>query len=287
MLKPMYQERLLRVLQKCLLLSTFTCLLHPILVCSKPTTISYPFNKPNPYVSSSPPCLAASCKNGISLIVIHIPDSPLADNIGPVRVEQIDEYAVLLNAGWRVDGAVLAENAREICSRDSATYGTPFRDREYGTRLGYGLVDYLVECHVKNSSRSLATVGLLATNACENELYLVDVTGLYPCRAIAIGSHSEQINRFLASVDFRQVSVEEGSEILLGILRDCRRGKTPEIVMKGNDGDDQTQMEDVKDEDAWHIPDSSIVEIVTMKSKGGTNAIQRRRETFLPSSLQT
>jgi 20S proteasome alpha/beta subunit len=267
-----------------LLLSTFTLtfLFHPTLVCSKQSPVSYPFNRPNQYVSSSPPCLAASCKNGIALITIHVPDSPLEDNIGPVRIEQIDQHAVLLNAGWRVDGAVLAEYAREMCSKDSATYGAPLQDRNYGMRTGWGLVEYLVECHVKGSSRSLATVGMLATNVVGNELYLVDVTGLY-CRALAIGSHSHQINEFLEKVEFGNVDVEEGSKILLGILRDCRMGKTPAIVTggEGDDVEDEKKSDGLKDEHAWHIPDSSMVEIVTLKSEGNTKRILRRRETFL------
>ncbi len=264
--------------QKLIFYVLFAYLLHPGLrvAYSKPNSISYPFNKPNPYVRSSPPCLAASCNDGISLLVIHIPESPMADNIGPIRVEQIDEHAVLLNAGWRVDGAVLAETAREICNKDTATYGNSEQDMNYGTRLGWGLVEYLVDCHVKNSSRSLATISLLATNASsKNELYLVDVTGLYPCRAIAIGSHSEQINRFLAKVDFRDKTSKEGSEILLSILRDCRKGKIPSVG-------DGKGMENVLDDNAWHIPDSSVVEVVLVQTEKGAKTIQRRREIFLP-----
>lgn len=249
------------------------------------TSSSYSFNTPNKYVTSSPPCLAALCRNGIALIALHIPDSALGENIGPARVEKLDHNAVLLNAGWRVDGAVLAEGGREICSRDSALYGPPSssefaKDRDYGIRLGWGLVDYLVGCHVKGSSRSLSTVGLLATNAFENELYLVDATGLYPCRAMAVGSHSSQINRFLFRVDFMKMDVEDGAEVLLSILRDCRRGKFPHVIERNDDDD----IKNAKDEDdhAWHIPDSSMVELAVMKSKG--KITHRRKEIFLPSS---
>ena len=188
-----------------------------------------------------------------------------------------------------MDGIVLAEQGREICSQDAALYGppsssasssspSPSSDREYGTRLGWGLVDYLVDCHVKDSSRTLSTVGLLAANAYENELYLVDVTGLYPCRALATGSHSDLINRFLARVDFMELSVEDGTQALLNILRDCRQGKNPDAIEENED----TKEESEEDMMPWHIPDSSMVEITIMKTGG--DSIERRREIFLPSS---
>ena len=114
-------------------------------------------------------------------------DDLLLDNIGPIRIEQLDHNAVLLNSGWRVDGHVLVDKGRDLCDQDSTLYGYQ-KDKDYAKRLGWGLVDRLVECHVKDSTRSLATAGLLATNLHGGELYLVNTTGFYPCRALAIKS---------------------------------------------------------------------------------------------------
>jgi len=121
-----------------------------------------------------------------------------------------------------------------------------------------------VECHVKDSTRSLATAGLVATNLYGGELYLVDTTGLYPCRALAIGSHAKDINACLESIDFCAMSVEDGVQKLLQILRDCRDGK-------GKGAGDGNEV--------WHIPNESVVEMAMMTMKG--KGIQRTREVFL------
>jgi len=238
----------------------------------------YPFNAPNKYIQSSPPCLAAKCKDGIALLAIHVrdyeyvsndshSDDSLLDNIGPIRIEQLDHNAVLLNSGWRVDGHVLADKGRDLCDQDSALYGYE-KDRDYAKRLGWGLVDRLVECHVKDSTRSLSTAALLATNLHGGELYLVDTTGLYPCRALAIGSHAKDINKCLESIDFCAMSVEDGLQKLLQILRDCRDGK-------GKGAGDGNEV--------WHIPNESVVEITIMTMEG--KGIQRKRHIFLAPSL--
>lgn len=192
----------------------------------------------------------------------------LLDNIGPIRVEQLDHNAVLLNSGWRVDGHILAEKGKELCEQDSTLYGIQ-KDRDYGQRLGWGLVNHLVECHVKESTRSLSTAALLATNAHGSELYLVDTTGLYKCRAMAIGSHAKEINACLANFDFCDMNVEDGVHKLLQILRDCREGKRNE--------------KDGSDHESWRMPHESVVEILMLKTEG--KRIQRKREILLPPSL--
>ena len=207
------------------------------------------------------------------------------DNIDPIRIEQLDHNAMLCNSGWRVDGSVLAEKGRELCSDDSAMYGRPdVYEKDYGRRLGWGLVDYLVDCYVKDSLRSLSTAALLATNARDDDLYLVDTTGLYPCRALAIGSHSHQINEYLSKVDFMKLTVKDGAEKLLKIVRDCRQDKT---VLTERERKNRKQEND--DGDAWHIPNCSIVEIVTMMKRDGIpdteNIVVRQKEVFLPSSV--
>ncbi len=280
------------------------------------------------------------CQDGIVLIAIHIPDMEGGgSNCGPLRIEQLDHTTVLLTAGWRVDGMVLAEEGREICSKNAGIYGClgnhqvipedrpthmdtaiptemkmkirKRRSLDYGMRLGSGLVDHLVQCHVKDNIRSLSTVGLLATTMSgpdnvPGELYLVDVTGLYPCQSIAIGSHSNQLNECLIRIeemkegggDLSQKNVEEVKEILLGMLRDCSQGKRPYANDNDDDENNKTkrgflkraiggkkkkpQYEEEASEEVWRIPDESIIEIVILKRNQDT--FIREIEQFVAST---
>lgn len=263
-----------------LLLICSLLILNLSLVHSKQSPIAYPFNTPNKYIQSSPPCLAAKCKDGIAFVSIHIreydstsetySDELLLENIGPARVEQIDDNALLLTAGWRVDGHELADKGRDICAEESTLFGVT-KNRDFAERLGWGLVNYLARCHVQDSTRSLATAGLLAVKSVDDllGLYLVDTTGLYQCRALALGCHSNQINNLLLEMDFADDNVDEGAETLLQLLRDCREGE------KTNDDLDKSERKDVE---IWRIPDESIAEIVTLNSTSGE--IKRRREIF-------
>lgn len=249
-------------------------------VHSKQSPVAYPFNSPNKYIQSSPPCLAVKCKDGIAFVAIHIreydstsetySDELLLENIGPARVEQIDDNALLLPVGWRVDGHELADKGKEICAEESTLFGVA-KNRDFAERLGWGLVNYLARCHVQESTRSLATAGLLAVKSVDDllGLYLVDTTGLYQCRALAIGCHSNQINNLLLEMDFADDMVDKGAETLLQLLRDCQEGK------KTNDNSDKSEP---KNSEIWRIPDDSIAEIVTLHSKSGE--IKRRREIF-------
>jgi 20S proteasome alpha/beta subunit len=220
-------------------------------------------------------------KDGIAFVAIHIreydstsetySDELLLENIGPARVEQINDNALLLTAGWRVDGHELADKGREICAEESTLFGVA-KNRDFAERLGWGLVNYLARCHVQESTRSLATAGLLAVKSVDDllGLYLVDTTGLYQCRALAIGCHSNQINNLLLEMDFGDdIMVDKGAETLLQLLRDCQEGE------KDNDNSDKSEP---KNPEIWRIPDDSIAEIVTLHSKSGE--IKRRREIF-------
>eukprot|EP01083_Nonionella_stella_P073625 199277_1 len=289
------------------------CLFCLLLLCSIRETISisasteYPFNAPIKYVTSSPPCMAARCEDGIVLITLHIPDmsldtnnilpSSLIDsNCGPVRIEQLDHATVLLHAGWRVDGMLLADKGREICSQDAAVFGVTKNSFDYGKRLGWGLVDYLVQCHVKDSVRSLSTVGLLATTmsgdeggagAASAELYLVDATGLYPCRALAVGSHSDQINKQLQQINFSKKTVEEGKVLMMQVIRDCSQGISTNTIDNRNGKSSRSSFSkrhakvssQESDDVVWKIPNESLAEIVTLRT--AKHSIFRQKEQFI------
>lgn len=192
------------------------------------------------YIQASPPMLALQCIDGIFCLAIHIPDETLSDNIGPRRIQQIDTASMLLTCGWRTDGMQLADKARELCLEDISTFGTMStsftrRNGDYTRRLANGLVEYLVECCVKDNLRTLATVGLLATvtgssdmskdeiisnNFKKSQLYFVDCTGMYPCRALAMGMYSDQINRRLIKDEFDSWSIKNAPEKVFQILRE-------------------------------------------------------------------
>ncbi len=105
--------------------------------------------KPNKYVQSSPPCLAAVCKNGIALLALHstniqeerhimkrdnddskieedkfmFPDLPSGSRC-PLRIERLDgRGSVLLTCGWRADGMILADIGRDLCRDEVMRYG--------------------------------------------------------------------------------------------------------------------------------------------------------------------
>jgi 20S proteasome, alpha and beta subunits len=236
----------------------------------------------------SPPCMGAKCKDGIVLLSIHIREHddvlsgditgnvPLLDNIGPVRIEQLDENLMLVNSGWRTDGHALADKGRELCKNYSILYGNE-KGNDFGRYIGWGLVDYLVEYHCQESVRSLSTSGLLATY-CANQfgLYLVDICGLFPCRALAIGSHAQEINKYLGVIDFVNISVQEGANELLSTLRNyaAQQSKLGEEIV-----DKDTRGRNVP---KWQIPNDSIVEIVFLKPSAN---IIRKRVAFLNESV--
>ncbi len=114
-----------------------------------PPNASTSRNVPNRYVQSSPPCVAAVCKDGIAVIALHtniqseplfsdkaddssssssssssiFPDIPLISR-NPLRIERLDDRgSVLVTCGWRADGMMLADVGRELCSDELMRYG--------------------------------------------------------------------------------------------------------------------------------------------------------------------
>lgn len=114
-------------------------------------------NIPNKYVQSSPPCVAAVCKNGVALLALHsnidpqilpraqssnddnendkekravnkddsilFPDLMLSSR-NPLRIERLDDRgSALLTCGWRADGMMLADAGRDLCRDELMRYG--------------------------------------------------------------------------------------------------------------------------------------------------------------------
>ena len=138
---------------------------------------------PNKFVQSSPPCLAAVCKDGVALLAVHtniqtspktgkknnenyhssdtlsFPDLPLSSRC-PLRIERLDDRgSALLTCGWRVDGIILAEMGRDLCSDELMRYGGTKdignrinkENDGYGQWLGWALVRKLVKYEAKDS----------------------------------------------------------------------------------------------------------------------------------------
>lgn len=249
------------------------------------------------YVKASPPAIAIRCLDGILCVAVHIPDGPLDSNIGTRRIEQIDRGTLLLTSGWRTDGIHLVDKAREFILNDVATFGSistssniEKRNMDYGKRLANILVGYMVDCHVNEGVRSLATVGILATLASAKSriiddkedtnvrgiLHFVDVTGIYPCRALAIGMHSDEINQLLAKEDVDSWSVDQARQKILHLLR-CRDKSVSEDE---NSGYRSYNMKN--DSGNWKIPKNAVIEIVIMRAIDGS--IQRTREPYASNS---
>ena len=156
------------------LLVVLLCCYSPVkLVLSRPSSSSSSTSNrhvPNKYVQSSPPCIAAVCKNGIALVALHaniqteplirnendssstiFPDLPLVSR-NPLRIERLDDRgSVLVTCGWRADGMILADVGRELCRDELMRYGHGYGRGNYGTWLGWGLVKYLVKCEARDS----------------------------------------------------------------------------------------------------------------------------------------
>lgn len=150
--------------------------------------------------------------NGTGTIMTMFRDLPMSTR-GPLRIESIHEVSspspslpptmALVTAGWRTDGMVLADAARELVSEEVRTYCLPHsvvedlacalgeqRDGRrllegpdstldivgnqrnvkanqdyYGRRVADGLRHYLSRCDFSEGLRTLSTVGLLACGA--------------------------------------------------------------------------------------------------------------------------
>ena len=199
----------------------------------------------------------------IMTIMSMFRDLPMSTR-GPLRIESIHEVSspspalpptmALVTAGWRADGMVLADAARELVSEEVRTYCLPHSVVEglecahekqrgegrllegpdsplhivnsqrnveakgdyYGRRVADGLRYYLSRCDFSEGLRTLSTVGLLACGT--NILYLIDATSIHRVRAHAIGRGATGVNRRLMSINFELMSCEEGLAALLNAI---------------------------------------------------------------------
>ena len=123
----------------------------------------------------------------------------------------------------------------------------------------------------------MSTIGLLATtnqNASDGvsgELRLIDTTGIIHCRAYAIGKYSQQINKRLLKEKFEDLSVQEGAQLLLEVIRECSVGKQKHL-----DNNDEG------DNESWELPMGTFVEIAIVDSN--QKKFRRLRQPLLSIS---
>mmetsp|Transcript_13265 Transcript_13265/g.27837 ORF Transcript_13265/g.27837 Transcript_13265/m.27837 type:complete len:541 (-) Transcript_13265:290-1912(-) len=139
---------------------------------------------------------------------------------------------------------------------------SPVSVNQYARRISEGLSYYMAKCSFSEGMRSLSCVGLLACGGSNNSnsgnesgtLHLIDVTGIHPVRAHAIGNGAIVINERLGFVDFRGMDCQEGLRVLLrliaeegGLVDSC------ESSSGGQNNNGQDREHDVK-------PGSNLVE---------------------------
>merc|ERR1712071_561281 len=155
-------------------------------------------------------------------------------------------------------------------SEDMARYGS-----ESGSSASDGgrvLADeaalWMAQCAFSGRVRALSCVGLLA--CCHTEqtllsnhnqsgsLWLVDATGAYQVRALAIGNGASFINKQLCNIAFHEVSKEEGVQLLIKAISSSLEDDTLSIQDDGHD-------DDIK----WNPPEGSYREsgVVDFKSQ--------------------
>ena len=267
---------------------------------SKPPAKTYPHNAPDPFLSSSPLIVAAVASDGIALLSLHVAhtaepllfnqygkqdekehelaDLPL-DTKGPLRIHKVDNVgSALMMCGWKTDGMVLVDHAREASRKECERYGDHTQQSgEYGRFLAKTLSFRMAAFAAGESLRSLRCAGLLATAVASSsssrderwrkkgELWLVDATGIYSCRAYALGAGSKVINRKLLDLDFSQLSVRECAHLLLQTVR--------ESLLVTDTGDE---------EDAYRIPTGSRVEMGVVEFE--SQQMKRLRQPFWSES---
>lgn len=182
-------------------------------------------------------------------------DLPL-DTRGPLRIEPVDSYgSAIMCAGWRVDGANLADKCRQLASIELERYGKQNVGVEYGRYLAKSLNSYMASCAFSESVRSLSSIALLANGS--GQLHFIDATGAYPCRAYAMGIGSKRINERLQETNFSSLSSEECVQTLLDIIEDCQ---SPTPISKSDDDEDSLGS------NKFYLPPSSRAEIVFLNS---------------------
>jgi len=119
----------------------------------------------------------------------------------------------------------------------------------------------------------LATVGDLSSGQNYGGfLWLVDATGAYRVRAIAIGEGSRLLNKRLLSTSFSGLTSNEGVRLLLSIIKDESSG----------DGDKGSLSKDTGvsiNIGGWTLPEKTAVEIAIVDSS--IRKMRRIRQALL------
>jgi len=160
---------------------------------------------------------------------------------GPLRIERVDGTGTcLISAGWRTDYILLTEKCRSIIATEVAKYGKS-ATMEYGRILAESVALWMAQCAFSLQVRDLSCVGLLAcchsdfsaNNIDESHkfgsLWLVDATGAYRARAMAIGSGATIVNSRLCKIAFHEVTKEEGVRLLLKAITEVEEDVEEDI----------------------------------------------------------
>jgi hypothetical protein len=123
----------------------------------------------------------------------------------------------LVTAGWRTDCQAIVQRARGLVSSQQIRYGDD-GDTAAATLffLSQSLSSWLAHSTVSESMRSLSAIGLLAatTSTGEGSLHLVDATGQYAVRALAIGNQARWVNHMLRHYPWHHMTMDQASAIL-------------------------------------------------------------------------
>mmetsp|Transcript_15682 Transcript_15682/g.36104 ORF Transcript_15682/g.36104 Transcript_15682/m.36104 type:complete len:293 (-) Transcript_15682:2862-3740(-) len=237
---------------------------------------------PDPFVQSSPLIVGVVCRDGVLLVALHSifstenEESPLLresfsdetdtdhphsqSNVhssifpkdlprryrGPFRIHSVDSSGTLamVCAGWRTDCQNLVNHVRSIDRREELEFGDKASMAlEYGSFLASRASLLLAKICVSESRRSLSCLGLLASSS---GLWVVDSTGAYRVRALAVGRGSEKVNDILRKTDWSKLESVKAKDEFLSLLY--------------NDSDDDNNSSEAK------IPKGSCIEMAVVET---------------------
>jgi hypothetical protein len=184
------------------------------------------------------------------------------DHQGPFRIQSIDTLGTcIVSSGWRADCERLVNKSQQIADKERNIYGdAPDASTLYVRYLSNEISSYLAQCAVSEQVRSgrmfrltdsnadnrilthvnfvvyqtrtLSCISLLLSPPCQKgsslgQVWLVDATGAYQVRALAVGggmdkgaSVSDFVNQKLMERDWLSMNTKAAQETLLSILKD-------------------------------------------------------------------
>mmetsp|Transcript_15456 Transcript_15456/g.22796 ORF Transcript_15456/g.22796 Transcript_15456/m.22796 type:complete len:303 (+) Transcript_15456:57-965(+) len=189
-----------------------------------------------------------------------------SDYRGPTRIELIDELGTsIVCAGWRTDCSSLAAKCQSIVSAEADRYGSGVSSIEDNGRfLAQSASLWMSNCAFSDSVRSLSCVGIIASCGVSGScIWLIDATGFYRARAIAVGMGAKAVNERLCQIDFSGLTKEEGAQKLLTLV---------------------TNDEDHDSPSTWKLPSGSLVEAAVIGAS--EKHMKRLRQPFLRTSAR-